>query len=209
MSTTITDFVFDMDDTLVNTNGYILNKLRNHLIKTKDTKYLEIVDETIKYGKSSLLFENELRDLVFKVCIEDGGFSLLASPSKLVNNDLLAFFKRATDIGKHIHICTHRGFLKNGKYNTDSWLHAYHLDGYITDVHVLNSAEHPDKTKFLSKHYGDNYLLVDDNPLHNPGEHHQANRNLVVYTGINQLDAYAYNLRTDNPIDFLNKCLEV
>ena len=198
------NIVFDMDDVVSNTNKYFLQRLLKHLSGLTDPTPLEseICRHIVLHeGFSTLLFQHQtkeiypelhdaFRQLIWDVCMKDNTYMLEVE----LNTPIVRYIKHdlapRLDVLEHVklHICTHRGFTDVGENYTRQWLEKCHLNCF-ENVFALDSKVHPNKLDFLDQQFGDDYILVDDNPIHTDVVL-PKNDKLIIYTGINDLPQF-------------------
>lgn len=179
--------ILDLDSTIADTPGWVRNAALN------------------SYGRddhrTKALFRMGVRNVAVQTNEEINGYAwnLLSNGAFMVEADLAMpfasyyakFLQLIKDIvaeGHQLDICTHRGWHVRGRQYSESWLEATGIKKYVTDLHCIRSKEHPNKLTFLHSLYGDDFLLVDDDPFNQgnvPGLKEQLTRwkdNLVVPT---------------------------
>ena len=207
----VTDIVFDMDDTLTDTTGYIKDRIYQHYILNNEKDKLKRLKELLKTDISTLHYDVDIRDDIWNYVIKSGEFILNVKPSPFVRSpDFHILLDTISSKGINLHICTHRGFLPSdtGLRFTNYWLEENYLLPFFNNVFVISSKEYPNKLDFLDKKLPkQSYLLFDDNPLHDTNKIHPKNDKLIIYTGVNNLPGYILNTTTDNPITVLKDIL--
>lgn len=170
--------IFDMDDTVCDTNHYMYNGLLNHFTQHRDVcpahKAIWLMlqqgyQHTIKLGRLLDTHAPDYAKLYNGVCMDelliDGEFMLHVHP---LHNmiDYIANVLRPHVHNRRIslHVGTHRGFCAVAAENTKAWLDRQGVLGLFSDVHVLDPVTTPDKREFFDDLFGEDYLLVDDNP---------------------------------------------
>lgn len=200
--------VFDMDDTLCNTSKFITDTLEfTYLFEEKSDKLDKLAQYRDK-NVSTFLYDKELRDDTWKYAISPLDFAFKAAPSDIVNRQFEVWLNEKRSQGIGVHICTHRGFMPDdkGRLYTGHWLGCRGIDYCFDNLFVIKSSEHPNKLSYLEEALGTkDFLLIDDNPLHDPEELHPRDPRLIIYTGINKLPGYANNLNTTRPLHEADK----
>lgn len=195
--------VFDMDDTLCNTSKFITDALEfTYLLEDKKEKLAKL-SAYRNANVSTFLYDKELRDDTWKYVISPMDFAFKASPSSIVDRNFEIWLNEKHDQGIGVHICTHRGFMPDnkGKVYTEHWLGSRGIHYCFDNLFVIKSSEHPNKLTYLEEALGTkDFLLVDDNPLHDPEKVHPHDPRLIIYTGINKLPGYVNNLNTTRPL---------
>ncbi len=183
--------VFDMDDTLVDTDASIYQELITH------TAHCPILTDELttwrELGLTTLQLSPTLLQVNIKNVLPSGTFMLGTIPSPLTacTGALHAFLDKQVELGRIPAICTHRGFHEKGRDYTHQWIETNNLSKYFAEehIHVINPREHGNKLTYLEKHYSD-FRLVDDNPLHDIVTPHPHDPRLLVYPGIGRYAGY-------------------
>ena len=203
----------DMDDTVVDTYGYILPAIRKHLREKNMLEELKYVDEMTKEGKTSMMFKKEISNIIFKEIVEPGHFMLDADPSLLVQQ---GYFDALGALQMHFSylvksvVCTHRGFNKNGGKLTNEWLIKNQGSDVFDEIHCIDPKEHPDKIKYLQSIYPDyEILLLDDNPFGNTTEVREPCKEVVIYDAINKFDCYSNQNKFTTLDEFIKLCISI
>lgn len=170
--------IFDLDDVLFNTAEFISKRMEEYLKNKKDFDKVDRAIDIINQDKTTsflveerYLAENypELAKVVshrvYKYGLLEGKFIPLLSPN-VVLREFIEYFLIPN--GYKVSVCTHRKSLDPNGLNTIAALAEHFPDVEFTDIYVLDKNEHPDKIKFLNARH-DNYILVDDNPVHVDG----------------------------------------
>lgn len=200
--------VFDMDDTLCNTSKFITDALEFAYLYEDNTDKLNKLMHYRSKEISTFLYDKELRDDTWKYAISPLEFAFKAEPSKIVGRQFEIWLNEKRSQGIGVHICTHRGFMPDNKGTlyTEHWLGSRGIDYCFDNLFVIKSSEHPNKLSYLEEALGTkDFLLVDDNPLHDPEKEHPHDPRLIIYTGINKLPGYVNNLNTINPLHEADK----
>lgn len=170
--------ILDMDDTVCDTNHYMYHGLLDYFSQRRldcpmhQTIYLLLqqgYQHTIKLGRMLDTHAPDYAKLYNKVCMDhlliDGGFMLTVRPL----HNMIDYI--ANVLRPHVHnrrielyVGTHRGFCPVAKENTKTWLFNQNIAGLISDIFVLDPATTPDKREYFDKLFGEDYLLIDDNP---------------------------------------------
>lgn len=181
--------VFDMDDTLTQTSYWIAEQLYARWEKEGRDDLIKIHrDHTQIEGQISLKHP-EIYAHIYDL-LGDPEFMLKLAPTRLFNK----VFKEKTLYGliknKRVIVATHRGFHAEGKAFTEQWLTQHRAMEKIETVHCLDSKVHPNKVAYLTEHYGNDFLLIDDNPLHDLTAEHPENRRIIIYNEYGDYPAY-------------------
>lgn len=183
----------DVDDTLCNTAEFIINELLHNLSnrgKEEEFKYVLDNMDTVP----TLLFRDDIKDIIFESIISRGDYMHLAKPSALLATGYDVLIREFKDeYPEHFTsvVCTHRGFTELGKNKTASWLNYHDVDDCFDEIHSIKSSLYPNKIEYLSALFPEHQiLLLDDNPLHLPKETVPYIKELLIYDGITQLPGY-------------------
>lgn len=173
----IKHILFDMDDTLVATHDYIADHL---ILEDQDLKYqMGLCDvHGHPYTEGGEPLQHEIYDQILKPL----RFMIEADPVywlKYGKDEFLAMLDRLKEAGINLGVCTHRGWTPDGAVMSADWLVNMDIP-HLTDMHSINSKDHPCKLEYLSKHYGNEFLLVDDNPFHGKNREKELNYNRNV-----------------------------
>lgn len=185
---------FDLDDTLVGTRGWSLNRVIQNNANDKHLK--REIDQLMQSRVPSQEQQQWLQDVIWDV-LKDSRFMLHASPTlSLIKRmpDFKKWLERKIDEGKTLSVTTHRGWTPRGQEYSERWLEQYDLLKYFTDIHCISSSEHPNKLEYLSGIYGSNFTLFDDNPVH----HKASNFTHLIEEGL------VYICRTEHSFKHVN-----
>lgn len=182
----IINLVFDLDDTTFLTNATVKHNILEYLGQKNDWDVFDrlalsiCLNEEMTFLKAEQYLDTKgkLSDLVFTHGLLYDRFMLQVKPdleilgllTTLNNNPLI-----------NLHVCTHRGYTKNGLLYTEASLKQCCPGIEWKSIHVLDSEEHPDKLTYLNKLFGSNYLLIDDMP-NKSLDLIDNNPNVVVWT---------------------------
>lgn len=170
--------IFDMDDTLVRTQTYITYELRKFFYENnKCDMWYEMKAHLRKNGGLNL--PEHIRKYVMEEVILKKKFMSEALPSRLFNYYFLV--PGNLDRGRQVAICTHRAWAKDGHDLTAEWLDKQKPCIDVSAIHCLDPKKNPDKIEYLKKHYGDDFLLVDDNPFGDVETVRGYDKNVVIY----------------------------
>lgn len=197
----------DMDDNFCDTNSYINHTLITYFTRHGMTERVKQVKELSLY-KSTFYYPEDLREYIWTLAIEPGHFMRDAVPTDLVTGTLFSKLRQTMNASggrlKNV-ICTHRGFHKDAKPNTQYWLDNHTPRGLISDVHAIKSADYPNKLDFLQEVYPEhNVILLDDNPFHIKDVVQPHDPRVVVYDQINRFSGYANQRTYRGPQDLIN-----
>lgn len=176
--------VLDLDDTVVKTNKCLVGKIISNVCHHRETndKRKEAYRHLL-LNRNAVLFElkenlrwldkgvhDAMEDLIKEHGLVGGKYMLEAElDTALINFLTHSIVPYQETTGIEIDICTHRGMCENGVEYTHQYLKDHNIDHLFKNVFVLNPEEAPDKRDFLRDTYGDgNFVLLDDNPTHNP-----------------------------------------
>lgn len=204
---------FDMDDTLVDTYGFIYAFMLQFYTDRGMETELNYIMEMHKKGHSSLSWRKDESDDVFYQIIKKHTYMVDAKPTMLLSSDFISLCERLIEQYKDdikFVICTHRGFTKYGKPLTEEWLEDNKVDHIFKTVHALDRKEHANKVAFLKEQYpGSEIRLVDDNPMHDGETVHPYMPELVIYDKITALPGYSKQRKWTGNIPFLNMCYQI
>lgn len=153
-------FILDVDDTLVDTEGAIVDIIwQDHGYRCPADTYL---DPTNTGGHHAVV----MAEAKFMKTA-----AVLPHARKLFDR-----MEEIVDAGHFMHICTHRGYHNDGLTHTRNLLEENRVSHLITDIHVLDFNTTPDKVAHLDAIYGQSqYWLFDDRPRFNQGHPLPAN----------------------------------
>ena len=181
------DFIFDVDDMLVDTEGEMCNIIsRDHGFMCPVDTYLT-VDNTNGHHTTVI-----------------GAAKFMATAPLLPHAvELFAALPELAAQNHRNHICTHRGYHVDGERHTLDMLDRHNVRPYFQDIHILDFNTIPDKVAYLDEVYGPGrYVLFDDRPRFEAGHplpdhiwlfdrpwnrHIQGNRTTNVLATIHQL----------------------
>lgn len=182
---------FDMDDTLVATHAYIAEHL-----KPSTPEIAATMRDCDEKGLAYIYAGKELQDDIWEQILRLEEFMVesgMASWLERHYTEFVELLTRLTNLGHTFSICTHRGWTDTAHALTKHWLLLKDLNFFET-IHCLNSEEYPCKLAYLKEHYGDDFVLVDDNPFH--GEDRvkelQHNRQVLQCVGEHTVDTYVH-----------------
>lgn len=193
---------FDMDDTLTDTNGYIIQKLRSYYKESKNEGKLELLEDLVSKGIGTLNFPNNLNKDTSSVVIGPGQFMLEAEPTELFNNlEVIQAKLLAKGVNPIFIICTHRGFHLYGEIYTANWLNSNGKLDMFEDIRAITGKEQPNKIDFLKAEYpGYEIMLIDDNPFHaHDGDDYERCEDVLIYDKINKYPAYKHQTTYESP----------
>lgn len=175
----IKHLVFDLDDTLTRTSDYFRQELIDYFVRREEWKNLEVLarhatDNMFKLPQS-------FRDIIRERIVEPETYILNVRPSLLFNYYFLIPGNIHSDT--KVSICTMRGVTPNAMEKSQQWLDLYRPVVNIHDIHVLNPEQTPSKLDYLRNVYGDEFLLIDDNPFFDVTKIHERDTDTVVYEG--------------------------
>lgn len=152
---------FDMDDTLVATHAYIRDNLSP---STNETA--QIMRQCDEQGHAYIHAGKDLQDDIYEQILRKEDFMLESGIAAWVENhfeEFVEFINELKELGHTFSICTHRGWTEYGYSKTIRWLSAKGLE-LFDDIHCLDSEETPCKLTYLQETYGNDFIIVDDNP---------------------------------------------
>lgn len=156
--------IFDVDDTLVNTELAIANIIHQQF------GFQCPLNTYLNPGNTNNHHAQVLAEAKFMVDtpLEEGTAELFA---------LLPTLKEA---GYKLAICTHRGYHAEGEKHTIAMLERYQVRDYFDDIIILDFNQHPDKVAFLEAYLDENetFTLFDDRPRFD--QTHPVDVNVVV-----------------------------
>lgn len=181
--------VFDMDDTLAQTSIYIRDLLFARWKLEKRDDLVEVYNRHTAHEGQISITQPEIRQHIYEI-LSDPTFMLKVEPTRLFDRIFKTKGMYKLIKNKRVVITTHRGFHDVGKEYTEQWLKDHKADKYIETVHCLNSTENPDKIQFLKKIYGDDFILIDDNPLHDLTKEYWEDPRILIYNEYGDYPAY-------------------
>lgn len=201
----------DMDDVVTDTNTLMVNDLIT-ILKDYDHPAAEYLLHhlIIHDDLHTLAFQERLRkhapelgtllDTVIKTAIMDKGcYMTRVKPNYAVVDYIRTTLAKAVEGGRiELAVTTHRGFHVDATDLTKAWLREQKVEHLINDFNVLDYRTIPNKLIYLRERYGDNFLLVDDNPIAGTEllPHHKE---LVIYTnGRKHLSRYTNQAIVNN-----------
>lgn len=197
--------VFDADDTLTQTSRYIFNTLQHNMMAQGRydpdlQEKLDILAHAVS-PRTGIPFpiveQRSLQKRVWEEVISQPNYMLEVEPTELFE---YYFKQHHPDMeGKTIALCTHRGWSDKARHFTELWLDRQKPVVTIKeeDCHFLDSRipDQKNKVAWLRKLYGDDFLLIDDNPFYDRTILYEAHPNIVIYDKYRQYVAYK-NQRT-------------
>lgn len=199
----------DMDDTLCNTYGIIVSLLKMRLMVLGREDLIQQLNIHLAKKDSTLNYVEPLKDLIYDDVLKDGSFMVKAQPSQLVNHHFFEMLKKAEAYHIDMFIISHRKPLMNALRNTEWWLKETDILPFIQDIILLDSKTHPNKVDYIKETFNtEEFILLDDNPLHDLETVHAPCNNLLVYNEYYTHPAYQRNVNTANPVPFLLKFIE-
>lgn len=205
---------FDMDDVQSDTNSFIISELLGHVFPKQfrvvgKKPNLEALHEhlIIHDDIHTLAFQEKLKRhspgkfdvfnaLVKEHILDKGDYMLNVNPIHDVINFIGTNVAQAVKEKRvTLGLITHRGFHAEAEERTMDWLDRQKISYLYEHIHVLDYREHPDKIAFLKKLYGEDFYLVDDNPIVSDSiiPHHKQ---LIIYTnGRKHLPRYSNQVR--------------
>lgn len=147
-------FIFDTDDTLVDTELAICNIIqRDHGFTCPPDTYLNPENTGGYHGRvlaeAKFMGEAPLFDHTVK---------------------LFEAIPELHMLGTRFAMCTHRGYHPDGEGHTMDLLYNHDVNDYFEAVHVIDYNKIPDKVAFLDAQYGaGQYYLFDDRPRFDQG----------------------------------------
>lgn len=189
MKINVTNIIFDMDDTLTQTSHYFAERIFKKAKQDGRDDMIEAYKNHIKTGGQLSFKHPDIGQYIYAE-LGDPSYMLNVKPTRLFNQVFITKEMRELIHKKNVHIATHRGFQKHGEAYTRQWLCEHNADKYITDLHCLDSNDHPDKVAYLQAIYGDDFILIDDNPLHDLKVEHPENKRVIIYNEYGDYPAY-------------------
>lgn len=182
---------FDMDDTLVATHAFIKERLKPSTDEIKAT-----MDECDREGLAYIYAGDELQNNIWQQILDPATFMLEAGMAHWLDSAYTEFVELLTslsNLGCTFSICTHRGWSPKGGTNTLKWLREKDLDLFNV-IYCLDSTVHPCKLSYLKELYGDNFVIVDDNPFHGIDREKELafNTNVLQCVGEHTVDTYVH-----------------
>lgn len=174
----ITDIDLDVDDTLTDTNPYLVNSLMEFLPRMeKPNQYTEeLFRHVILHGNlHTLAFEDNLKmhaptlhaayeNVMHNHIFRDGSYMLNVEPIHgmmgYIKNTLSRYIEREQ---VRLNIVSHRGFHPYGREYTQAYLEKHGVWHLVNQMHILDYREIPDKLVYLRQRQK-RFVLVDDNP---------------------------------------------
>lgn len=205
----IKHFFFDMDDTFTNTDRYLKEAIRNAIIK-HEPQMLPLFELWLLDGKTMLQLPMKLKDYSYEYGLKDGGFMVNVEPSPLLadRSAFISFLELLKEKGISCNIVTHRGWHPKGLIFTKEWIDRQGLSKYFDNIVILDSTTNPSKTDYLEQHYQD-FIILDDNPLHNLHIEHPKDDRLLIYTGIGNYEAYQHQTKVANLAQVRDRVLDM
>lgn len=158
---------WDLDDTIYDTKTNIIKTL----IRKGDVPS-ELIEEAMSLKDRKLPLQHaspELSKYIWNDVISNHNFMLYAGLLPYVQDNLNGFCGLLRDLrhaGVLNVVVSHRGYLERALVSSVQSLSRYGIMSWLDDVHIIKSTEHPNKFEFIKARYGDDFMLADDNPIH-------------------------------------------
>ena len=202
---------FDMDDVVTDTNTLFIDELISALKASTHPMAPYLLHHLIIHDNiHTLAFQERLRkhapemavvlDEIIKTDIMDKAeYMSNVQP----NHQIVAFIKNvlamSVESGRiRLGVTTHRGFHVEAKDRTQLWLREQGIEHLFCEFNVLDFRTIPNKLTYLREMHGDNFILIDDNPIAGIQllPHHKE---LVIFTnGRKHLNRYTNQAIVNN-----------
>lgn len=204
---------FDMDDTLVDTYGFIYAFMLQFYTDRGMQTELDYIMGMHKKGHSSLQWSKWVSDDVYYQIIKKHSYMVDVKPTALLSPEFISMCNNLIHVYPEVIefvICTHRGFTSYGKPLTEEWLEENKVNHIFKTVHALDRKNNANKIAFLQKEYpGCEIRLVDDNPMHDGEVVHPHMPELIIYDKITALPGYANQNKWMDNAAFLNNVTQL
>lgn len=189
MKIKVRNIVFDVDDTLTQTSPYFAERIMEKAKRDGKDDLIEAYQRHIKV-EGQLTFKHPDMGPYIHAELGDPSYMLNVKPTRLFDRLFKSKEMRGLIHKKNLSIATHRGFQEHGEKYTRQWLRERNTEKYFTDIHCLDSKEHPDKVAYLKTIYGDDFVLIDDNPFHDLTKVYWEDKHIIIYNEYGNYPAY-------------------
>lgn len=181
-----THLIFDFDNTLTRSDQYFKHTLIDYFLETRDYDNLEYLAAHAEDNVFEL--PQNFIDIVREKAIKRELYMLEASPTKLYRY----YFLTPGNLNSRtkVSICTNRGITPNGMAKSTQWLKTFKPCCQIEDIHMLDPRKTPSKLDYLSNVYGNDFLLIDDDPFYDISKVHEKDHRVAVYEEETKYVAY-------------------